>query len=399
MPSMVAVGRRCGVRLEGGQSRVGRRGSRRPGGRRRRARALAGDARLAQRRPCRFELSGERGRGLGDEPVALLERAGLVCAPRSARSACARSGSAVAGGIVGGSAAVARRRVAAAAWRRRRGPRPRHPSTRSRRSGGELGHERAGVAHRRAGRPGAGVAALDLIAAETLRRTHAACSRAGARDDRERLRRRARGSGCSVRSTSARERAGSDEIARYSSKASSRTCCAVRRARRSEGGASPPYSAPESPTSRSSSSIASSSATRRDACAGALGLGRRTRARGAPGAPQTPTRARRPRSRSRRRPPGRDEPAQDGGGQVSGIAHPASRRRSRELVDGVDGGLRAVGLVRPAEAPAHEDHRHAVRRAALDVVVPVADQHRAAGVDAGRRRGGAAPRRRCRPSR
>ena len=48
-----------------------------------------------------------------------------------------------------------------------------------------------------------------------------------------------------------------------------------------------------------------------------------------------------------------------------------------DLVDVIDHGVCALGLVRPAEAPAHEDHRDPVFGGSLDVVVAVADQDRA----------------------
>ena len=83
----------------------------------------------------------------------------------------------------------------------------------------------------------------------------------------------------------------------------------------------------------------------------------------------------------------RDDPSQDGCDDLrhprgrSQASAPSTRSRSRQLVDIVDRRLGTVCLVRPAEAPAHEDHRDAVHGAALDVVMPVADQDGAAGVE------------------
>src|SRR4051794_11407089 len=53
-----------------------------------------------------------------------------------------------------------------------------------------------------------------------------------------------------------------------------------------------------------------------------------------------------------------------------------------QLLDGLDGGLRAVRLVGPAEPPADEDDRDPVLGAPFDVVVAIAHEHRPADVDA-----------------
>src|SRR5690606_28252849 len=169
---------------------------------------------------------------------------------------------------------------------------------------------------------------------------------------------------------------------RYSSKRASRVCWVDMRARRSDGGASPPYRAPDRPTSSSRSSTASSRATSlapatwRRASAAERAFGPRA-ARRSPQISAATAMAVTPNTTAA----GIAQPRI--AATASGI-QPLPQEQGAQLVDVVDGCLRPLGLVRPAEPPSHEDDGHAVHGAAVDVVVAIADEHGAVDRGPGR---------------